>query len=178
MNRGKVQENIRNMAMTAMFAAMIYLLTAFVHIPTHQGYVHVGDGIIYLSAAILPVPYAMAASAIGAGLSDYLSGYAVWVLPTVIIKSLTVLAFTNKNNRIINKRNLFGVIPAGLICVGGYYVSGVLVAIISGSAVSAAFGGAVADILTNTIQSLASGILFVAMGASLDKINIKRMIRV
>ena len=46
-----MQENIKNMAITAMFAAMVYVLTAFVHIPTHQGYVHVGDGIIYLSAA-------------------------------------------------------------------------------------------------------------------------------
>lgn len=177
MKREKMQENIRNVALTAMFAAMVYVLTAFVHIPTHQGYVHVGDGIIYLSAAILPMPYAMAASAIGAGLSDYLSGYAVWVVPTVIIKALTVTVFTNKNNRIINKRNLFGVVGAGLICVGGYYVTGVLIAIISGSSISAAFGGAVADILTNIIQSLASGILFVLMGVSLDKVNIKRIVK-
>ncbi len=178
MKREKVQENIRNMAMTAMFAAMVYVLTAFVHIPTHQGYVHIGDGIIYLSAAIMPMPYAMAASAIGAGLSDYMSGYAVWVLPTVIIKSLTVMAFTNKSDRIVNRRNLFGVIGAGLICVGGYYGTGVLIAIMSGSGVGAAFGGAVADILTNVIQSLASGILFVAVGMSLDKVNIKRIIKV
>ncbi len=177
MKREKIQENIKNMAITAMFAAMVYVLTAFVHIPTHQGYVHVGDGIIYLSAAILPMPYAMAASAIGAGLSDYMSGYAMWVVPTVIIKALTVMAFTNKEKRIVNKRNMFGVIGAGLICVGGYYTMGVLIAIMSGSDISAAFGGAVADIITNIIQSLASGILFVVMGLSLDKINIKRIIR-
>ena len=69
------------------------------------------------------------------------------------------------------------IIGAGLICVGGYYTMGVLIAIMSGSDISAAFGGAVADIITNIIQSLASGILFVVMGLSLDKINIKRIIR-
>ena len=73
MNRKNYQDHLKYTVLAAMFAAMVYVMTAFVHIPTNQGYVHIGDGIIFLAAAILPAPYAMAAGAVGAGLSDYLS---------------------------------------------------------------------------------------------------------
>ena len=73
MERNKQQEHLKYLVLAAIFSAMVYVLTAFVRIPTHQGYIHVGDGIIYIAAALLPLPYAMLTGAIGAGLSDYLS---------------------------------------------------------------------------------------------------------
>ena len=90
MQRKRNNDGIKYLVLTAVLAAMVYVLTAFVRIPTHQGYIHVGDGIIYLAAALLPMPYAMLCGAVGAGLSDYLAGYAIWVLPTVIIKALSL----------------------------------------------------------------------------------------
>ena len=86
MERSKRSEHLRYLVLTAIFSAMVYVLTSFVRIPTHQGYIHVGDGMIYLAAAMLPWPYAMLTGAIGAGMSDYLAGYPLWVLPTIIIK--------------------------------------------------------------------------------------------
>ena len=59
---------IRRLTATGMMAALITLMTAYIfHIPIggNGGYVHLGDALIYLSAAILPAPYAMAAGAIG-----------------------------------------------------------------------------------------------------------------
>lgn len=151
--------------MTALFAAMIYVLTAFVHIPTQQGYIHIGDSLICLAAALLPAPYAVCAAAIGAGLSDFLSGYALWVVPTMIIKSVTVLLFTSKNQHIICRRNLFGVMLAMLVCVGGYYLAG---ALLYGD-----FAAALADIPTNIIQTVVSGVLFVVSGKTMDRLHIK-----
>ena len=90
------------MVFTALFAALICVMTAFVHIPTNQGYIHAGDGIIFLAAAVLPAPYAMLAGAIGAGFSDYLSGYAMWVLPTMIIKAASAAVFSARKDTIIN----------------------------------------------------------------------------
>lgn len=173
MNRSKYQVQIKNMILAALFAAMIYVMTAFVHIPTQQGYVHIGDGVIYLAAAILPTPFAMFAAAIGAGLSDYLSGYAIWVLPTVIIKAATAAVFTSKKDKILDKRNLLSIIPAGLICIGGYYISGVALAILSGSAAEAAFAAAIADIPTNAIQVAGSTALFIILGGAFDKSGLK-----
>ncbi len=174
MNRKQYQEHIKNMVLAALFAAMVYVMTAFVHIPTHQGYVHIGDGIIYLAAALLPTPYAIGAAAIGAGLSDYLSGYAVWVLPTAIIKALTAMVFTHKKPTIVNKRNLLAVIPAGVICVGGYYIAGTLLAVLSGTPLTGALVASLADVPTNLIQVVGSTVLFAALGVSLDKSGIKR----
>ena len=59
---------IYNLTLTGIFAALITIFTAYIgHIPVgaNGGYVHFGDTIIYLAATILPMPYAMAAGAIG-----------------------------------------------------------------------------------------------------------------
>ena len=176
MERKKAHAHLKYMILSALFAAMIYIMTALVHIPTHQGYVHIGDGCIFLAAALLPAPYAMGAAAIGAGLSDYLSGYALWVVPTMIIKAAMASVFVGRRQNIICKRSLFCLVPASVICVGGYYIAGALLAIVSGSAVGAAFSAAVADIPSNVIQCIGSAALFVFLGTAMDKTGVGRLI--
>ena len=92
-------KQIRLIALTGLFMAVIYVLTAYLHIPTTKGYVHIGDGIIFLAASILPAPYAVAAASIGGALSDALSGYWIWVPATLMIKGLTALFFTSKREK-------------------------------------------------------------------------------
>ena len=176
MERKKSQEHLKNLILAALFAAMVYIMTAFVHIPTHQGYVHIGDGIIYLAAALLPTPYAIGSAAVGAGLSDYLSGYPHWVLPTMIIKALTAAVFTHKKETIINKRNLIGIAPAIIICVGGYFLAGALLKWVAGSDLSSAMIVSLADIPSNIIQGVGSAVLFVLLGTALDKSGVKRLV--
>ncbi len=166
MERNKKQEHLKYLILTAVFSALVYVLTAFVKIPTHQGYIHLGDGMIYLAAALLPTPYAMAAGAIGGGLSDYLSGYPMWVLPTVIIKALTVLAFTHHKPTIVNKRNIAAILPGTLICVGGYYLASALL--------YSSWITPLLDVPTNCIQSAAGAVLFLFVGFTLDKSNFKK----
>ena len=53
----------KNMVMCGLLAAIICLTTAYIfHIPLggNNGYVHIGDAFIFLAAAILPTPYAIA----------------------------------------------------------------------------------------------------------------------
>lgn len=166
MDRNKTQEQLKYLVLTALFAAMTYVLTAFLHVPTHQGYVHFGDGMIYIAASLLPMPYAMAVGAIGAGLSDFLSGYAVWVLPTVIIKAATAACFSRRNEKMVCVRNLIALVPAAVICVGGYYLAS---GIIYGD-----FIAAFADVPSNLIQSVGSSILFVLLGLALDRMGFKK----
>lgn len=165
MERKKRNEHLRYLVLTAIFSAMVYVLTAFVRIPTHQGYIHVGDGMIYVAAAILPTPYAMLTGAIGAGLSDYLAGYPLWVLPTIIIKAIMVLPFSRRKATLITKRNLIGLVPAALICIGGYYLAAVLL--------YSSWITPLADIPTNAIQSAVGAALFVFLGISLDRMSFK-----
>lgn len=106
-------------ALSGLFAALIFILT-MIHIPTGNGYTHAGDGLIYLAACILPAPYAVAASIIGGMLADGLSGAAIWIPATIVIKALTALCFSNKTEKIICLRNILGIIPSLVLCVVGY----------------------------------------------------------
>lgn len=152
---------------TAVLTAIVFVLTAYLHIPSHVGFVHIGDGVIYLAACMLPLPYALFVGAVGGALADLLSGFAIWAPGTVIIKAFGVLFFTRKRN-FISVRNALGLIPASMVCVVGYYVYD---ALIIGNFVSA-----LAGIPGYAMQCILSSALFIVCGFSLDKIGFKKKI--
>ena len=45
------------------------------------------------AAAVLPPPFSFMSASVGGALADLLAGYAVWAIPTAIIKALNVLPF-------------------------------------------------------------------------------------
>ena len=167
----KTNIDIKKLVLTSLFAALICISIGFLFkIPTgfNGGYIHLGDVIIYLAATILPTHYAILAAAIGGGLADALTGGVLWVIPTIIIKSILVLYFTSKNKTILCKRNVIGVIFAGFTGWIGYYIAG---GIISGNFISA-----LVMLPIEGLQPLASGIIFLILGGYLDKIGIKKKI--
>ena len=163
---------LRLIVMTGLFAAITYVFTAYLHIPSGAGYTHAGDGIIYLAACILPAPDAAAAGAIGGALADGLSGYAVWMPATIVIKAVTALFFTNKSDKMLTLRNIFGIVPSLIVCIAGYslYEGTVMTKGFSSAAILAALG----QIPSYCIQVLASSVLFVITAAALDRTGIKR----
>lgn len=162
-------DKIKYMCLAGVFTAVVFVFTAYLHIPSHTGYTHVGDGFIYLAACMLPLPYAVAVGAVGALLADCLTGFAMWAPGSVIIKSAAVLFFTAKRKKIISGRNLLALIPAAVLCIGGYYL---YESILTGN-----FAAPLAGIPGYITQSLLSSILFVCLGAALDKFKVKEYIR-
>lgn len=158
-------QKIRLMCITGIFTAIVFVFTAYLHIPSHTGYTHVGDGFIYLAACMLPLPYAMFVGAGGALLADCLTGYAIWAPGSIIIKTVAVLFFSRKSARIISVRNLLALIPAWAICIGGYYL---YEALITGN-----YAAPLAGIPGYITQSVLSSILFVVAGLAMDKLNLK-----
>ena len=156
------------MSMAGVFTALVFVVTAYLHIPTNNGYIHVGDGFIYLAACLLPWPYAMTVGAGGALLADCLTGFAVWAPGSVVIKALTALLFSRKGNKIVNLRNALALLPAAALCVGGYYL---YESILYGNFVSPLSG-----IPASITQAAASSIVFIAAGHAFDKMNIKMKI--
>ncbi len=157
--------NVRWLCLTAIFTAIVFVFTAYLHIPSHTGYTHVGDGFIYLSACILPLPYALFVGAVGALLADCLTGFAIWAPGSVIIKTVAVLCFCRKNGKIVTVRNAFALLPASLLCIGGYYLYE--------AAITQNFIEPLAGIPGYIVQSVFSGILFLAVGFALDKLHVK-----
>lgn len=165
------QRKLRLATVTAMFAALIIITTAYIKIPAPLGYIHIGDSMVYLSAAILPNPFGFFAAAIGGAMADLLAGYPHWAIPTAIIKALNVLPFflikllmtdRKKLEKIIHLQNLLMLIPTTLVTLGGYFVA---------NALMYDAGAAIAELLPNLIQALASGVLFVAVGLGLDAVR-------
>lgn len=156
---------VKFMCIAGVLTALVYVVTAYLHIPTNNGYIHIGDGIIYLAACLLPWPYAMAVGACGALLADCLTGFAIWAPASVVIKALTALFFTSKKDSIINLRNSLALLPATLLCAGGYYL---YESLLYGN-----FVAPLAGIPASLTQSVASSIIFVVAGLSLDKMKIK-----
>lgn len=156
---------------TGLFAAMIAIMTAYIgHIPYgfNGGYIHFGDSLIYLAAVLLPRPYAMAAAAIGGGLADLLTA-PLWAPATIIIKILITLPFTNRTAKAGSGRNLLAPFVAAVISAVGYYLAE---GVIFGS-----FGAPLVSLAGSAVQSGGSMVLFVVLIITLDKINIKAMMK-
>jgi len=159
---------VKLMCLSGVFAALVFVFTAYLHIPSHTGYTHIGDGFIYLAACLLPLPYAAAVGATGALLADCLTGYAMWAPASVVIKAVSVFCFSSRGDKIVNFRNILGLIPACLLCVGGYYL---YEALITGN-----FSAPLAAIPGNISQVVFSSAFFIVVGMAMDKFKAKDLI--
>ncbi len=155
------------LTITGIMAALITIMTAYIcHIPVgvNGGYVHFGDSLIYLAAALLPTPYALAAAAIGGGLADLLTA-PMWTIATIIIKMLITIPFTNKSAKIITPRNIVATVIAYLISGIGYFVAEYIL-----------FGNwsvLLVSMSQSFVQSFGSAVFFVVFGLALDKAQVK-----
>lgn len=158
------------LSLTALFTAMICIMTAYVfHIPTgvNNGYIHLGDAMIYLVACLLPAPYAMAAGAIGGALADLLTAPA-WTLATLVIKLLLTVPFTSRRNRILTVRNVLSLLIGIAITIFGYFIAE---GIMFGTWSLAIF---IPSAIGNLIQGIGSAVVFLFFGMTLDKMNFKK----
>lgn len=160
------KDRVKLMCATGVFTAVIFVFTAYFHVPSHTGYTHVGDGFIYLAACLLPLRYAIFAGAGGALLADCLTGFAIWAPGSVIIKAAAVLFFSSRTKKIITVRNMLALLPAALLCVGGYYL---YESLITGN-----FIAPLAGIPGYITQSAFSSLLFLLVGMAVDKLNLKK----
>ncbi len=160
-------KNVKYITATGLFAALITIMTAYIcHIPigVNGGYIHFGDALIYLAAAVLPTPYALVAAAVGAGMADLLTA-PVWAPATIIIKMLITCAFTNKKGKMLNLHNGVALLIACVITVVGYFVAETIL-----------FGQwevAILSMPQNLVQSVGSAVFFIILSLALDKAGVK-----
>ena len=155
-------EKLRYLARAGMFAAMTALLTATLHIPVGNGYIHCGDAVIFLAAALLPMPYAVGASAIGGMMADVLSGYPSYALPTFLIKGMLALTFSLiGGSRYLDKKRIAALFVCGIISITGYWLTAVVL-----------YGGFFAQFIGtvpgNAIQAIGSGIVYAVIVTALE----------
>lgn len=155
------------MAVTAMFTAMIFLLTRFVSVPVATGYVHFGDALVYLVASTLGGPWAFFAAAVGEALADVAAGCVSYAPATLIVKALIALPFVlvnKKSEKILTPITALFTILSGAITVGGYFVADLII--------DKAY--AVVNIPGNIIQAVGSAVIFIILAAAFDAGKIKK----
>ena len=154
-------ERIYKIVLSGLFAAIIFVLTAFLPIPLGHGYANAGDVFVVLSGILLGQWTGAAAGGVGSALADLYLGYSVYAPATFLIKGLmAVCAFfvhkTAKNKRL---KNTVSYVVCELIMVSGYFLFetlffgiGIALADVIGNLLQAAFGACVGIALTTILS--------------------------
>lgn len=123
---------VLDLVQVALMAALTYIVTAVINVPSHMGVVHLGDTMVFISAILLGRKKGALSSAIGMCLFDLLSPYAIWAPFTFVIKGVmayiaATIAYRGdfEGNNIWN--NLLGFILGSIWMVGAYYAGGVVI---------------------------------------------------
>ncbi len=112
--------------LTALMMCLIVLATMLIKIPIPftQGYVHLGDAMIFLSVLILGWKYGAVASGVGSMLGDVIGGFAFWAPWTLIIKGgmaiLMGLCLRGESSKL---KEFAGMTLGGLFMAAGYFVA-------------------------------------------------------
>ena len=160
MNRNK---SIKRLTVAELGAALVFIFTYFfqLKLANGAGYIHPGDSMIYIFATLLPMPYGLFVGAIGASLADLTSGWAVYAIPTIIIKALMAVGFTSKRN-VFSVRNISALISATIVLVAGYFVADVILLGKELASASAVF---------TLIQGLVNAALYISLSIILSKVK-------
>ena len=172
------KQSVKKITFTALFAALIAVMTAFIKMPTgiNEGYLHFGDSMIYLAGCLLG-PWAALAAAIGGALADILAGAAVWAPATAIIKALNAVPFIVASHfyfkkkgkqKIVNWYTVPMVIVSGLITIFGYLLA---------EGLMYSFPSAWTSVPFSIVQAVGSAIVFIVMGCSLDAVKIQKFMK-
>lgn len=156
--------NVKQLTLCGVLAALVFVLTYFpkVPVPVTGGYVHLGDGAIFLAALLLG-PLGIPAAAIGSGLADLIGGYMLYVIPTVIIKGLVALVGWKLYKKGSWVSAVVAFVLAEAVMVLGYFV---FECFTSGAPAAAA------AILPNVVQGVAGvvlGLICVAVTPRMEK---------
>ncbi len=145
--------NIRRITLTALLAALIFVLTRYLQIPipATQGYVHLGDAGITFAAYAFGPWVALLAGGLGTALADLSSGYAQWALFSLLIHGAQggIMGWLTRKE-VKTPTVILSIIVGVAIVVGGYFLAGVILV---------GVGKAATEVPFNTLQALSGGII-------------------
>ena len=117
------------MILTALMMAFVTVIILILPIPVPavNGYINLGDGMIFIAIILLGWKYGAAAGGLGAALADLLIGYGIWAPFTFLIKGGMALIIGLILNR--SKRQTQGIYFLSMLCAGiwmtlGYFLVG------------------------------------------------------
>lgn len=117
-----MNKQIRNMAITGLGIAVVFIATMFIKIPNAiDGYFNLGDGCIVLFSSVLDPFSAFLVGGVGSAMADIAGGYAHYFIPTLVIKGVEAVFISCLMKKHSNKRLLIYII-ASCWMVFGYFI--------------------------------------------------------
>ena len=165
----------KKLVMAALFAALAYVATSIIKIPTPGtgGYIHPGDAVVILCGIFLGPVYGGLSAAIGSMLSDLLGGYMNYVPITFVIKGVVAVAayfVFHAAMKVTNKMTLSTIacgICATVIVACGYFICEIPMY---------GFGGALGSVPANIVQGIGGLVISTILMAVLCQVpDIKAM---
>ena len=163
----------KKVILNGLMIALVCIATMAIQIPIPgtNGYVNIGDSVIFISSILFGPISGMLAGGIGSAIADLLSGYTHWALFTLIIKGfegyLVGLLIKNNNSTL---KNILPTLIGMIVMVFGYFIAG---SILEGSFIVAA-----RSIPSNIVQGAVSIILAIPLSNSLSKIKYVKSLRI
>jgi len=164
---------LQQITLTALFTALVTISTMIIKVPTvaTQGYINVGDAMVFIAAMLGGPRKGFIAGGVGSALADILSGYAAWAPWTLVIKAVEGLivgvfgsdSYKRKKSLAVKEITVMG--AAALWMVLGYYVAG---GIMKGFSVS------LIEIPANIIQAVGSLIIAIPILMALKKTKLPK----
>ncbi len=126
------------LVMTALMTTLILIGTIVIRIPIPmtQGYVHLGDAMIYIGVMLLGRKNGTIAAALGSVMADILSGYAFWAPWSLVIKAAMAFIAGTFADRAVSSGGqsgssaprarvvtAAGMAAGGLLMTAGYYAA-------------------------------------------------------
>src|SRR5438105_1053846 len=123
-----MDKKTKKIVLTGLMIALVCLATIAIQIPVPgtNGYVNIGDTIIFMTSILFgPIP-GMIAGGIGSAFADILSGYTHWALFTLIIKGIEgyVVGFIITKLKTSNLNIILSTLLGSIVMVFGYFVFG------------------------------------------------------
>lgn len=168
----------------SLLIAFTCIATMIIQIPTTatMGYIHIGDTFVILSGIILGPLLGGFAAGLGSLLADGLSGYAMFMIPTFIIKFLAAFVcglIYRKLRKNISRHEALAFLPASiaseLIVLVGYFLNSIVLAMLlnsstSSETITAGISTGSLGLLPNTVQGIVGIVLAFALYPLLNKI--------
>ena len=158
--------NVTKLVTAALMAAMTCVVTMIlpIKIPLgNEGYIHPGDAFVMISGIILGPLYGSLAAGIGSALSDLLLGYANYILPTFVIRSIAAFLCSYTYRKILGKSIILPTILSGVVVTLGYFLYENLI-------FGNSFVAAIAGVPFNLLQNVMGTVLVVILLPLLRKV--------
>ena len=121
----------RELTLTAMMSAFVFIATFVPKIPIPLGYAHLGDAAIFIIVVMFGRKIGILSGCFGSMLADLIGGFPIWIGPTLIIKWLMAETFVSiskldENFNYHSPRTIAALILAGIVMATGYTLTGAL----------------------------------------------------